>query len=344
MKKVLLFLSISLSFIAKAQEVNSSMIVGGRDALDEEFKWMVELISDNEHMCGGVLIDPYWVLTAGHCALGDTVDGPFPPDRVIINNTQLATAQSFSEEYFVDTIIAYPGFDISTTQDSVFAKDIGLIRLKNPASFTPISLNTIDSNIVDLQDTVMTIGWGIATDTGEYLPFLRYAEPLVKKIESKKMYAGFDIGETPAGSGAGDSGGPLFIENGGDYVLLGVVSGNDDNNPVVTPGSHGRYTRVYGYKEWIQETIQSFEPVGQPEFEKTENISVSTVGENILIEQKEMELDHIHINVVNTLGQIVEIRQIKITGNSHIEDFSNLNRGIYFLKSQEGSINHVFTK
>ena len=45
-------------------------IVGGEQALPGEFPWTVRFLSHDDYgaqSCGGSLIHPEWVLTAGHC-------------------------------------------------------------------------------------------------------------------------------------------------------------------------------------------------------------------------------------------------------------------------------------
>ncbi|NWU72492.1 CTRC protein, partial [Pterocles burchelli] len=48
-----------------------SRVVGGEDAVPHSWPWQVSLQSLNagtwQHLCGGTLIDPSWVLTAAHC-------------------------------------------------------------------------------------------------------------------------------------------------------------------------------------------------------------------------------------------------------------------------------------
>lgn len=42
-------------------------IVGGVDANEGEFPWMVHLKDNGFGICGGTLISPEWVVTAAHC-------------------------------------------------------------------------------------------------------------------------------------------------------------------------------------------------------------------------------------------------------------------------------------
>jgi hypothetical protein len=44
-----------------------SRIVGGVEAAPHSWPWMVSLQSDQDHFCGGTLINNQWVVSAAHC-------------------------------------------------------------------------------------------------------------------------------------------------------------------------------------------------------------------------------------------------------------------------------------
>lgn len=56
-----------LYFSACGAPQNTSRIVGGQDAPEGRYTWMVALYYNNKFICGGSLINDRYVLTAAHC-------------------------------------------------------------------------------------------------------------------------------------------------------------------------------------------------------------------------------------------------------------------------------------
>jgi trypsin len=63
----------ALTFAAALPQDFSTQIVGGTAAASGEFPFIVSVqTSSGSHFCGGTLLDADTVITAGHCAEGQT--------------------------------------------------------------------------------------------------------------------------------------------------------------------------------------------------------------------------------------------------------------------------------
>ena len=76
-----------LSATCGIQATSSDKIIGGTDAVPGSWPWMVSLhfLSDfdftYDHVCGGSIINKYWVVTAAHCVDSRCVFHNFCTDR-----------------------------------------------------------------------------------------------------------------------------------------------------------------------------------------------------------------------------------------------------------------------
>lgn len=58
-------------FLSDCGQVRSQgRIVGGTEAVIENWPWQVSLQQGGQHICGGSLVSPRWVVTAAHCFTG----------------------------------------------------------------------------------------------------------------------------------------------------------------------------------------------------------------------------------------------------------------------------------
>ncbi|XP_040390397.1 transmembrane protease serine 4 isoform X2 [Cygnus olor] len=58
---------VSLACSSCGESVRTPRVLGGRPAAIESWPWQVSLQYRTEHICGGSIIDPSWILTAAHC-------------------------------------------------------------------------------------------------------------------------------------------------------------------------------------------------------------------------------------------------------------------------------------
>lgn len=256
-KRILVGLLTTLSLSAFAAPRITPMIVGGTPAVKGEFPFQVSIQSSSgSHFCGGSLIKPNWVLTAGHCVQGSSAM------KIVVglhNQSDLSGTETFTAK----KIIAHPDYN-----DSTLDFDYALIQLSGDSKFRPIDLNKVEIAIPDgpEQFMVWTSGWGTTSEGSYTLPkILQKVEiPLVSTAvcNSKEAYDG-DITERMICAGLkqggkdscqGDSGGPLFTQQAsGDFTLVGVVSWGIG---CARPNKYGVYSKVNVMVDWIMEQTQ----------------------------------------------------------------------------------------
>ena len=223
-------LGIALALVALLGGVSarSSAVTGGRPADVGEYPAQVALLrrgvadTFQAQYCGGTLIDPSWVLTAGHC-----LDGEGLPD-VLLGTTRLDGSGSrvASDAVFVPA-------DLDQPADS--ANDIGLVHLQSPAVGFPTARLAYEGlEILETPGTPASVtGWGgINGDEGaQEFPVDLYEGdvPVISDADCNAALADYDdslvepaeqvcagIGtssstEAAADACRGDSGGALWV-------------------------------------------------------------------------------------------------------------------------------------
>jgi secreted trypsin-like serine protease len=329
MKNFYKLLLLAISTTSFAQNGEPQQIVGGTDVAPEEYPWMVEILNNTNHHCGGVLIHEDWVLTAAHCIKEFPALSIPVPNNVIINTTVRETAQSYSEERTIEAVYPYPTHSFS----NVNALDIGLIKLESGSSITPVDIHTSDPNLYEVNDTAYTMGWGITETMAPDLPTnLQIAKPLIKDISSSLIKAGFSTGEDEAGAAAGDSGGPLFVNIGGNITIIGLVSGGDSD--VTAENLPGKFTKIYAFKNWIDSTVNGLFPVSTDELLNPEFSIYQNDKHEVFVLNKSDKSSGVTIS--NNLGQLVEEHIISASPYYQQININNLSSGVYFLHKNSG--------
>ena len=246
--------SASLSSISEslAQEppppARAPDIVGGEEAQPGAWPWQIGLSYDGDFFCGGVLIDPDWVLTAKHCIEWGDPSG----FQVTLGDHNRDQEEDTEQVIDVAEIIPHP------------SADLALLRLASTAQLTDrvqtIALATapFDNGLSEPGVSATITGWGYTTEGGEVSSVLRQASvPIVSNaICNEAYYGGIGDGELCAGFAeggvdtcGGDSGGPLVVSDGqGGWKLAGVTSWGDG---CARPDAYGVYVRVASYAMWV---------------------------------------------------------------------------------------------
>ncbi|GAB1867483.1 Chymotrypsin-2 [Camponotus japonicus] len=229
-----------------------SQIVGGKDATNGMYPYQASLrdSKNNRHFCGGAIISKSFIITAAHC-LNNLND---PSDVLVGIGSNYLDALTV---YQVANFIQHDEYD-SLLQ----INDIGLIRVMQKIKFNeniqPIALATADHNY-EGRNLVVT-GWGRLENDGlnpnslQQIILKGYSQKECNRHYENNIKKTQICTRTEQGKGMckGDSGGPLVA----DDVLVGLVSFG------MLPCGSGFpdvFTRVFYYRDWIDNSIQGFE-------------------------------------------------------------------------------------
>lgn len=248
-------------------------IVGGQSAHEGQFPWVGDMRIFNTHLCGSALIDPRWVVTAGHCTYDPFSMGPMDTAglRVRFNtvNTNAAINPAGGVEGSVERIFTHPEFLMDEEEFFSNGHDIALLKLREPVmSIEPIDLPALsDSAVVYATGYPVKIaGWGISDpetfDSPDTMKFcntkvydFNLCSALVGGVSTSSFCAGYTSSEAEAGAAAGDSGGPVWVELNGNKKIIGVVSGGI--LAFTAADTPGVYTKVAAFRPWIDSVINA---------------------------------------------------------------------------------------
>lgn len=218
----------------------------------------------------GVLIAPEWVVTAAHA-----VTWQHEIRQVTINGTARD----------VERLVIHPGYRkppqelldraLATWDWTLFrvllssSDDIALLKLTQPvADVSPVAINRSDD---EFGRTIQIMGKGA---TGNGVAGYEFDSP--HRTELRRAYNEVtsahgrwfcyvldkpsDAIPLEGGSGGGDSGGPVLVKAGDEWLLAGLTSWADPQSTMRTPGRYGQVScnvRLSHYSDWIESVISA---------------------------------------------------------------------------------------
>ncbi|XP_041723033.1 hyaluronan-binding protein 2 isoform X2 [Coregonus clupeaformis] len=243
-------------------------IYGGLKAIPGAQPWQLSLqvrpkssSQSYRHICGAVLIDSCWALTAGHC-----ID-PKDQMQVVAGSLTLGTDVPIGQTIQVEKATRHENY--KETSAAVY-NDIALLKLKTTDGRCARESQFVkaaclpDSSFPDGTECTIS-GWGATKDSVYGSNHLQDAQVLLisqKSCSSSKVYGStidntmFCAGYLQGGADScqGDSGGPLTCNKEGTHFIYGIVSWGDQCGLKNKPGV---YTRVSHYLDWIKSKTQA---------------------------------------------------------------------------------------
>ncbi|XP_040281715.1 transmembrane protease serine 13 [Bufo bufo] len=233
-----------------------SRIIGGTEATSGDWPWQISLqvrtSSQYEHICGGTIINNYWVLTASHCF---STSIPLNLMRVVSGTSNLDQARSTSS---IAAVIRHEDYNEDTDDF-----DVALIKLSTPLTFSaviqPVCLPMAQQNFKP-GSTCWISGFGktVASSKETSTVLMNTQVNLISTsvCNSPSVYNGaitprmMCAGDLRGGKDScqGDSGGPLVCLDNNRWYLAGVTSWGTGCGQ---PNKPGVYTYVPQILSWV---------------------------------------------------------------------------------------------
>ena len=262
----LLILLLAVSSTASAIVIRDDVDDSRYRVPPSEFPALVDMPIEGH----GVLIAPQWVITAAHAI-------PWQSE------IRQVTINGISRD--VERLVIHPGYKrppqdlldqaLATWDWTLFrvllssSDDIALIKLAQPVTdVPPIEINEGSG---EFSQVIKVIGKG---GTGNGVTGYEFSDP--HRTELRRAYNKVTsthgrwlcyVFDNPAealplegGSGSGDSGGPILIQAGKNWLLAGLTSWADPQSAIRTPGRYGQIScnvRLSHYKAWIESVIST---------------------------------------------------------------------------------------
>ncbi|KAI5710572.1 hypothetical protein M8J75_009812 [Diaphorina citri] len=242
------------------QDLDQERIVGGQNAEQNEWPWVVAIFNSGKQFCGGSLIDTQHVLTAAHCVAHMN---SWDVAKLSVNLGDHNIKQKNEVKHVerkVKRLVRHKAFDMRTLYN-----DVAILTLDKPVKYSDtIRAICLPRGRASYEGKIATvIGWGSLRESGPQPAVLQKVNiPVWTNADCKARYGPaapggivdhfLCAGRATKDSCTGDSGGPLMV-NDGKWTQVGIVSWGIGCGKGEYPGV---YTRVTYFMPWITKNLK----------------------------------------------------------------------------------------
>ncbi|CAK8676592.1 unnamed protein product [Clavelina lepadiformis] len=218
-------------------------VVGGADVTSTSFApWQASLQVSGSHFCGASLISATKVMSACHCSQNSLT--------VVLGTTQYKNP---GQSFFTTNFMCHPSYSSRTID-----YDYAIITISGASLNSAVQPITVASKEYAAGTQALMTGWGKTSGGffGQIPDNLQYAYTTL--VSEKECQATWGTQVTDRMQCAndntnsacnGDSGGPLAVNDGGNWVLVGNTSWGASGCTETYPSAWSKNSAVYS---WIQ--------------------------------------------------------------------------------------------
>ncbi|ABD87371.1 S1 family peptidase [Rhodopseudomonas palustris] len=241
-------LALALAFAPPA----AAMVGGATPSEDGVGRSVVTIVGSRGNFCSGALIAPDLILSAAHCV------PPGAEFKIVLYD---AAKQPMLRD--VRRVARHPGFNAQGIAAHRASADVALLQLAEPLRDKPPALTAAPLEPILAGQSFIVAGVGVAQrGDGKSGGVVRAAQLVATSHPGRLQIRLVDpvSNNAHAGQGActGDSGAPVFQQQNGHAVIVGVVSWSTAANNAAGCGGLTGATPLSLYRDWLLRTAKSW--------------------------------------------------------------------------------------
>jgi secreted trypsin-like serine protease len=248
-----LLFQLLVAVLALSAALPATAMVGGAPAAEDGIgRSVVTIIGSRGTFCSGALIAPDLVLSAAHCVM------PGADYKIVLYD-----AQRQPQLREVKRVASHPQFNVQGILAHRASADVALLLLSGPLMAKVPAPSAVPLQPIAAGARFTVAGIGVTRrDDGKSGGTVRAALLVATGQPGRLQVRLVDpaTNNTREGLGActGDSGAPVFEDQGGRAVIIGVVSWSTGANSAAGCGGLTGVTPLTLYREWILQTAKGW--------------------------------------------------------------------------------------